>query len=101
MDISSIKPGGYSPPQTASLHPAQAVQRRQLMQAVKSVNQSGVLGHNELVFLLDRQSHRSIIRVEDKLTHEIVFQVPPQYVLNLARELNASPSQINQEQVDT
>ena len=53
------------------------------------------------VFLMDRQSHRSIIRVEDKETHEVVFQVPPQYVLNLAQQLGATSSQTSPDQADT
>ena len=63
------------------------------MQAAKSVNDSGLLGNNELVFSVDRQTHRPIIRVEDKETHEIVFQAPPEYVLNLAQSLNAGSTQ--------
>jgi uncharacterized FlaG/YvyC family protein len=100
MDISSIKPGSYVP-QVTPLQPEQAAQRRQLMQAIKSVNQSGLMGQNELVFLMDRQSHRSIIRVEDKETHEVIFQVPPQYVLNLAQQLGASSSQTSDGAADT
>jgi uncharacterized FlaG/YvyC family protein len=94
MEISSIKPTGYAVQQPASLNPDQAAHRRQLMQAVKSVNNSGVLGNNELVFLMDRQTHRPIIRVEDKETHEIVFQAPPEYVLNLAQRLNEGSTQV-------
>jgi uncharacterized FlaG/YvyC family protein len=94
MEISSIKPSGYAVQQPASLNPDQAAQRRQLMQAVKSVNNSGVLGNNELVFFVDRQTHMPIIRVEDKETHEIVFQAPPEYVLNLAQRLDASSTQV-------
>jgi uncharacterized FlaG/YvyC family protein len=101
MDISSIKPGGYLFPQAPSLHPDQAAQRRQLIQAVKSVNESGSLGDNELVFLLDRQTHRSIIRVENKQTHEVVFQVPPQYVLNLAQQLDANSAHTTDSGADT
>jgi uncharacterized FlaG/YvyC family protein len=93
MEISSVKPSGYAVQQPTSLNPDQAAHRRQLMQAIKSVNNSGVLGNNELVFLMDRQTHRPIIRVEDKETHEIVFQAPPEYVLNLAQRLDADSAQ--------
>jgi uncharacterized FlaG/YvyC family protein len=94
MEISSIKPIGYAVQQPTSLDPAQAAYRRQLMQATKSVNDSGLLGNNELVFSVDRQTHRPIIRVEDKETHEIVFQAPPEYVLNLAQSLNVGATQV-------
>jgi len=90
MDIASIKPSGSSFPQPTPLDPNQATERRALIQAMKSVNESGLLGQNELVFLVDRRTHQPIIRVEDRETHEVVFQVPPQYVLNLADGLNAS-----------
>ena len=94
MEISSIKPIGYAVQQPASLSPDQAAQRRQLIEAAKSVNDSGVLGNNELVFFVDRQTHMPIIRVEDKETHEIVFQAPPEYVLNLAQSLDAGSTQV-------
>jgi uncharacterized FlaG/YvyC family protein len=94
MEISSIKPTGYAVQQPASLSPDQAAHRRQLMQAVKSVNNSGILDNNELVFFVDRQTHLPIIRVEDKDTHEIVFQAPPEYVLNLAQRLDAGSTQV-------
>ena len=93
MEISSIKPSGYAVQQPTSLNPDQAAQRRQLMQAIKSVNDSGLLGNNELVFSVDRQTHRPIIRVEDRETHEIIFQAPPEYVLNLAQGLGAGSTQ--------
>ena len=94
MEISSIRPSGYAVQQPAAFSPDQAAQRRQLMQAVKSVNNSGVLDNNELVLFVDRQTHLPIIRVEDKDTHEIVFQTPPEYVLNLAQRLDAGSTQV-------
>ena len=60
-------------------------------EVVSAVNESGVLGQNQLVFLVDRQTHQPIIRVEDRETHEVLLQLPPEYVLRLAEELrNAS-----------
>ena len=90
MDISSISPATSTVPaaSTAPVQPAipadEANQRRQLIQAVKSVNESGQLGQNQLVFTMDRQTHRPIIRVENSETHEVVMQLPPDYVLHLA-----------------
>jgi len=101
MDISSIKPSGSFFPQVTQLPPEQTAQRRQLVQAVKSVNASGTLGDNELVFSVDRQSHQPVIRVEDRQTHEVVLQVPPQYVLDLAQRLGASSAQASDSAADT
>lgn len=81
------------PPQSQSVSVAQAAQRRELIQAAKSVNESGILGRNQLVFLVDSQTHRPIIRVEDRETHEIVLQIPADYVLRLAQDLRTTSLQ--------
>ena len=94
MDISAIQPIGGLALTTASVAPAEAAQRRQLAQAVASVNQSGMLGNNQLVILVDQRTRHSIIRVEDRETHAVVFQAPPEYVLRLAEDLQARSAQI-------
>ena len=65
----------------------QAVQRRQITQAVAAINQSGALGQDQLVFLVDSATRRPIIRVENRETHDVVLQIPPEYVLRLAEDL--------------
>jgi uncharacterized FlaG/YvyC family protein len=93
MDITSLQPVASSraaPSQVAQVSVQEAAQRRQLLQAAKSVNESGVLGQNQLVFLLDPQTHRAVIRVVDRTTQEVVSQIPPEYVLRLAQDLGSS-----------
>jgi uncharacterized FlaG/YvyC family protein len=92
MEISSITPSPYTLP-PASTAVAEAAQRRELVQAARTVNDSGMLGQNQLVFLIDRSTHRAIIRVEDRETHEVVLQVPPEYVLRLAQDLHSGSAQ--------
>jgi flagellar protein FlaG len=87
MDISAIQTDAYSLSQATRSASAEVAQRRQVIQAARTVNESGVMGQNQLVFLVDRQTHRPIIRVEDRETHEVVMQLPPEYVLRLADEL--------------
>jgi len=41
---------------------------------------------------VDRQTRRPIIRVEDRDTHEVVLQLPPEYVLRLADSLRSKSS---------
>lgn len=66
----------------------QIAQRRQLIEASKAINTSQILGaENELVFVMDRASHRAIMRVVDRQTQEVIMQLPPEYVLNMAAEL--------------
>ena len=89
MDITSIKPSAYALPQPPSVSAAEASQRRELIQATKVINASGVLGQNELVFVLDRAIHRAVIQVVDRETHEVVLQLPPDYVLRMAEDLRS------------
>lgn len=88
MDISSVRTVAYSGPQSTAHTPAEATERRGLAQAVRSVNQSGVLGQNQLVLTVDRETQRRVIRIEDRETHELVLQVPAEYVLRLAQDLH-------------
>jgi flagellar protein FlaG len=60
-------------------------EQRDVVQAVKAVNQSGMLGRdNELLFQRDRQTQRMVIRVVNRKTGEVVSQLPPEHVLRLA-----------------
>jgi flagellar protein FlaG len=107
MDISSINsgvnPAAYSASYSAGRKAPseEAAQRRQIVQAAKSVNDSGILGQNELVFSVDTQTHRPIIRVEDRETHEVLVQIPPEYVLRLAEDLRSNSVEITPAEADT
>ncbi len=100
MDITSLQPAASSPTassQVSQVSVQEAAQRRQLLQAAKSVNESGVLGQNQLEFLLDRQTHRAVIRVVDRSTQQVISQIPPEYVLQLAQDLGSSAKVIESE----
>ncbi len=72
------------------LPPEKLAERRELIQAVKALNAADLFGQeSELLFQMDRESHRFVIRMVDRRTGEVVEQVPPEYVLRLARELRA------------
>ena len=90
MNISSVQVAGSPPQASPQVSAQEANQRRQLLQAAKSVNESGVLGPNQLEFILDRQTHRAVIRVVDRTTQQVVSQIPPEYVLRLAQDLGSS-----------
>lgn len=100
MEISSFNPGVDLLPQGWPVPAAEAAQRRDLIQAARSVNESGVLGRNQLVFLVDRATHKPIIRVEDPETHEVVMQLPPEYVLRLAQDLHSGSVQLTKPPAD-
>ncbi len=81
---SSAAIGSSQPPPT----PQQASDRRELIKATNIVNANQALGSNsELVFLMDNGGHRAIMRVIDRETKEVIMQLPPDYVLKLAKDL--------------
>jgi uncharacterized FlaG/YvyC family protein len=100
MVISSANPSIDLLPRASQVPAAEKVQRRQLMQAAKTVNESGLFGNNQIVFAVDSATHRPVIRIEDRDTHEVIQQLPPEYVLELAQNLGASSSQIMSPSVD-
>jgi len=75
----------YVPPK-----PEVLAQNRELIQAVKAINASEMLGdRNILTFTVDRETRRPIMRIVDKETNELVSQIPPETVLRLARQAKA------------
>lgn len=72
---------------TGVLTPQQITEQRELIKAVKALNKTDLFGYNsELTFIFDRNSHRALVRVIDKQTHEVVMQIPPEYVIRMAEE---------------
>jgi uncharacterized FlaG/YvyC family protein len=70
--------------------PEQLAENRQLVAAVETVDKAEFLGrHRELVFQMDGQTKRPVIRVVDRDSGEVLLQVPPEYVLDLARQLQS------------
>lgn len=81
-----------NPPAPAAATPVpseQLAHQRELIQAVKAVNAAELFGENsELTFALDRQSRRPVVRILDRKTKEVIRQIPPEYVLRMAEELD-------------
>ena len=74
-----------------SATPEIAAQNRELIQAVRSLNAAQHFGlDNELTFVMDRHTHRPVIRVVNSRTKEVIQQIPSKYVLELARRAGGS-----------
>ena len=101
MVITPVQPNVSSPVGRPQASAEQAAQTRQLLQAAKSVNESGVLGQNQLVFLVDPQTHRPVFRIVDRTTQQVISQIPPEYVLRLAQDLGSSLAQVMASDADT
>jgi flagellar protein FlaG len=66
-------------------------ERRELIQAVRAVNAAEVFGEeSELSFLIDRHTRRPVVRIVDRVTREVIRQIPDEYVLRMAEELKRS-----------
>lgn len=90
MNIDAIQHAASQPLAAAALAaPVEKLpQHRELIQAVKAVNVAELFGQNsELTFVLDRETHRPLVRLVDRDTNEIIRQIPPEYVLRIAAEL--------------
>ncbi|HTW66165.1 MAG TPA: flagellar protein FlaG [Bryobacteraceae bacterium] len=93
MVITSLQPNASSPLTRPQVSAAQAAESRQALQAAKSVNESGILGENQLVFMVDRQTHRAVFKLVDRNTQQVIAQIPPEYVLRLAQDLGSTLAQ--------
>ena len=86
---------------TAPAQPQAAAAQRQVAQAARAVNQSGSLGRNQIVFAVDSDTGQRVVRIEDRDTHDVVQQIPPEYLLELARNLHDPSSETSAGEADT
>ncbi len=89
MNIASgnnIAPAGLLDLPSAS---ALSDDRRSLIRAVAAVNASGAFGQdNELTYSVDRAAHIVVVRLINKSTGNVLQQIPAEYLLRMAEELN-------------
>jgi flagellar protein FlaG len=65
-------------------------ENRQVIQAARAVNTSNSLGQNELTFYLDPSTRRTIVKIVNRETQELVEQIPSEVVLRLAESLKTT-----------
>jgi uncharacterized FlaG/YvyC family protein len=100
MDVTQVNGTNIPVGATHEVPPQQAAENRSIIPAVKAVNESEMFGQdNQLVFQRDPQSQRMVIQVVNQQTHEVVSQIPPEYVVQLAddlkrQETEATPAKI-------
>ena len=93
MNISPVSPIAFAEVSATPQSQEPASRRAELIQAVKAVNESNALGeNNELTFVMDRSTHRTLTRIIDRKTQEVVMQIPPEYVLRLAEQIRSQAS---------
>jgi len=87
MNVSLTTPAtAYAPTNTPKVQEQQGEQR-ELIQAIKAINASGMLGdQNMLTFTVDSATRRTVVRIVDRETNEVISQLPAEEVLRVARE---------------
>jgi uncharacterized FlaG/YvyC family protein len=88
MDLTAIigATGAHAPAPTVTVD--KTAEKREVVQAVKAVNGTEMFGaDNELRFQKDPETNRFVVVVINKKTHEVLSQVPEEYVLRLAEDL--------------
>ena len=91
MNVSSINNLAAAATVSAEAPPAHPLKddQRTLIHAVKAVNAAGILGEeNELTFVVERGSRLAVARIVNKKTRQLVQQIPAEYVVRMAEEIN-------------
>ena len=66
----------------------QAAKNRELIKAIKTINEGQGLGPNsELRFGVDPGTGQPLIKIVDRVTNEVISQVPPEVTLRAAEIL--------------
>jgi uncharacterized FlaG/YvyC family protein len=89
MEIGGTDRVAAGPHAPASVAPLDAkAEARDIVGAVKALNGTEMFGpENELRFEKDPRTQRMITRLVNRKTHEVVTQVPAEYLLRLAEDL--------------
>lgn len=69
-------------------NPEQAAKNRELLKAIRAINEGGGIDTSgELRFAFDRETGRPLIRIVDRVTDEVITQVPSEATLRAAEVL--------------
>ncbi len=72
--------------------PEEAAKNRELIKAIKTINEGGAIGpSSELRFAFDKTTGHVLIKIVDRVTNEVIAQVPSEGALRAAeilRQLN-------------
>ena len=78
-----------------TVHPAKAVTEEQhITQALHSINEVLKARSPDLEFSVDSDSHRSVVKVVDKNTQEVIRQMPTKEALEIAKALDRLQSML-------
>lgn len=89
MDVGSIPGNGYAALRVTESGPvtARGEAARNVVPAARALADAGVLEvgvNNEMTFALDRDTRRTVVRIVDRETREVVRQIPSEEILRMA-----------------
>lgn len=89
MDIRSFRPDTQASTLVESaLPPRDVADRRELVRAVKAINEAHLLGEDrEVTFGIDRDSGKTVLRIVSRETQELIRQIPSEEALRLAESI--------------
>ncbi|MGA2711759.1 MAG: flagellar protein FlaG [Bryobacteraceae bacterium] len=87
ISVNSVIPVAEPPPSTPVAPAADRTVNRAVSVAVGQLNEAGYAGAGrEVTFSLDPATKQPVIKVIDTATREVIRQMPPEYLLQLAAE---------------
>ena len=89
MDVNALSRITQALPAAATaIPPDKAAENRQVVQAVKALNQTEMFGEdNGLEFQKDPDTQRMVVKIVNRKTNDVISQIPPEYILRLAEDL--------------
>jgi flagellar protein FlaG len=85
-----------APKSEASVEKATELDKDQLQQAVDVMNQAVMMDQRSLSFSVDDLSGRSIIKVKDLETEELIRQIPTEEILKVAQDIKRLQEEMGQ-----
>lgn len=93
MEIGSIQSAMALPAMTQGALLENNSEQRELVKAVRSLNAAEVFGEaRELAFAVDRETRRPVIRIVDRVSREVIQQIPAEYALRMAQDFRSRNS---------
>jgi flagellar protein FlaG len=94
--VAEPKAADEAPPGTLATAGAQPISKAELQQAVDVINQAVALEQRSLSFSIDDVSGRSVIKVVDFETDELIKQIPSEELLKVAQDIKRLQEEMGQ-----
>ena len=82
----NLHQGGLPPDPSGTIQARQASEK-ELQQAVEELQRKVQVSASNLRFSIDRETGRTVVKVTDANTQEVIRQIPPEEILSLDKAL--------------